>query len=58
MKYLLYWQKALKLTMKTNLRVLTGQTPCFRERLGMQALSLSSNDCELLRRKVGKKRLY
>ena len=42
MRSLLFWQKALKLIMKTNLRVLTVQTPCFRESLGMQVLSLSS----------------
>lgn len=42
MKYLLFWQKALELIMKTNPRMLTVQTPYFRESLGMQALSLSS----------------
>lgn len=42
MRHLLFWQKALELLMKTNLRVLTVLMPCFRESLGMQTLSLRS----------------
>lgn len=49
MKYPLFWQKALELLVKTNLRVLTVQMPCFREILDMQTLSLICNDSELLR---------
>ena len=56
MRYLLFWQKALKSIMKTNLRV-TMKTPCFRGSLGMRALNITQlcNDCQLLRRKVGTK---
>lgn len=42
MKLLCFWQKALELIVKTNLRVLTVQMPCFTESLGMQTLSLRS----------------